>query len=350
MATALPGGIEDQSLSLTANLMSNGSRAPGSRPDGYPEPYIIEPTTAHTHTAILLHGLGSNGPAFGSFFLTTSVTSNEKYSPYSRPLNVLYPTMKWVFPTASWRRSTRFGRIKLSSWFDVFSIQDPSVREETQIEGLVQSTQYLRDLIAREMEKLNQAWGEADGAEKRIVFGGLSQGCAISLATLLSLDYGLGGWVGMSGFMPMRQIFKEALDPDSSENDRGVLFEEEGNSQDTSPLEGSSNGRNVPEAIALNTFRQNVLSLDPFTSSERPQVVSTPVFYGHGSEDEKVACKLGNELVETLKQLDMNVRHQIYHELGHWIRVPEEIDDMISVFTKNGAWPDHVDRSNTPVS
>lgn len=137
MASALPGGIEDQPLSLTAGPVSNDSRATPCRPDGYPKPYIIEPTIAHTHTAILLHGLGSNGSAFGSFFLTTSVSSNEKDSPHSRTLNDLYPSMRWVFPTASWRRSTRFRRVKLSSWFDVFSIQDPRVREESQIEGLV---------------------------------------------------------------------------------------------------------------------------------------------------------------------------------------------------------------------
>jgi sensor histidine kinase YesM len=45
-----------------------------------------------------------------------------------------------------------------------------------------------------------------------------------------------------------------------------------------------------------------------------------------------VACKLGNELVEIVKKLDMNIRyHQIYQGLDHRIQVPEEIDDMISV-------------------
>lgn len=59
-----------------------------------------------------------------------------------------------------------------------------------------------------------------------------------------------------------------------------------------------------------------------------------------------MACKLGNEVVEIVKKLDMNIRyHQIYRGLDHRIQVPEEIDDMISVFTQRGSWPHHVDGS-----
>lgn len=155
----------------------------------------------------------------------------------------------------------------------------------------------------------------------------------------------------MSGFMPMRQMLQDVLDLASSENDDGVVFEEDGLSPEMSSLEGARKGRDVPEAIVLNAFRQDVLSLDGLSLSERPRVLSTPVFYGHGSEDNKVSCTLGNNLVGMLKQLRMDLRHQVYPGLGHWMKVPEEIDDMISVFRETGAWPDHVDgSSNTPAS
>jgi predicted esterase len=236
--------------------------------------------------------------------------------------------------------------MKLSSWFDVFSVQDPGYREETQMEGLVQSSQYLRDLVAGEIQELSRAWGEGEGAEKRLIFGGLSQGCAISLATLLSLNYSIGGWVGMSGFMPMRRTLKVALDPDPVEDDIGVVFEDDDAPEATSVVEASRHDQNFPVAKVLNAFRRDVLSLDELPSMKRPHVLSTPVFYGHGSEDKKVSCELGNELVTMLQQLGMNVRHQIYEGLDHCIQVPEGINDMIAVFTKNGAWPDHVDGSS----
>lgn len=336
MESSLPPALEEPSLPPGFTAKDNESTR------GNPAPYIVEPTAPHTHTTILLHGLGSNGRAFGSFFLTASVMSNDSASPYSRPLNVLYPSMRWVFPTASWRRSRRFKGVKLTSWLDISSVQDPSINEETQIEGLCQSSQYLRDLICEEVQKLKDAWGGGDGAEKRITFGGLSQGCAISLATLLSLDYSLGGWVGMSGYLPFKRMFKEELNTGSPLGGDGILFQEDDAGREQSPADEVEDARGCPAAKALNVFRQEILSIPPHDSNNPPDVLETPAFYGHGSDDEKIACRLGDELVETLTELGMTVRHQIYPGLGHWFQAPEEINDMISVFTKNGAWPDHV--------
>jgi predicted esterase len=338
----LPLGAEDSSLPPGWKVIDIDSI------QGYPAPYIVEPTAPHTHTVILLHGLGSNGRAFGSFFLTTTVTSIEKDSPSSRPLNVLYPSIRWVFPSASWRRSTRFKRTKLSSWFDVFSLQDPSEREENQIEGLIESSKHLRDLIGGEVQKLNNAWGGGDGAEKRVIFGGLSQGCGISLITLLSLDYGLGGWVGMSGFLPVRRIFMDAVNAEPPVTVGGIVFEAEDVEENVSVAGKSKETQDdIPATKALNALRQEVLSIPALTSKTFPEVLKTPAFYGHGNEDEKVACKLGDELVETLRGLEMNIKHQVYPWLGHWIQAPEEIEDMISVFAKSGAWPDPVDGKRT---
>lgn len=32
----------------------------------FPDPFVIQPLSGHTRTAILLHGLGGNGETFGS--------------------------------------------------------------------------------------------------------------------------------------------------------------------------------------------------------------------------------------------------------------------------------------------
>jgi predicted esterase len=338
MESKIPSGLEESSS--TSRETASGKQSV----QDYPAPYVVEPTSPHTHTAILLHGLGSNGSAFGSFFLTASVTSNEEGSASSRPLNVLYPSMKWIFPSASWRRSTRFKGMKLSSWFDIVSVQNPSLREDTQIEGLVQSSQYLRDLICEEVQKLNDSWGGGEGAERRIVFGGLSQGCAISLVTLLSLDHSLGGWVGMSGFMPLRGMLEEALKAEVQGSEDGIVFQDDDAEHDTSDIERHEDNQKGAETKALHAFRQDILDVPVSNPGGPANVLETPLFYGHGSDDEKVACRLGDELVETLKKLNMDIRHQVYPGLGHWIQAPEEIDDMISVFTKSGAWPDRLDR------
>lgn len=333
---------EEQTPSPTSTSEDDMAESGTSSTARYPDPYIVEPTAPHTHTAILVHGLGSNGLDFGSMFLLGSVLSNDKDSPFSRPLNAIYPSMRWVFPSASLRRSTRFNRMKLFSWFDVYSVQAPHIREETQVKGLVQSTAYLRSIIEGEVQKLNEAWGGGSGAEKRVVFGGISQGCAISLATLMSLEHDLGGWMGMSGWMPMRRTFEEALAPENElEGVEVLLVNEDAQQKIPSASESGASSTN-PTMKALDAFRQNVLTLPTLDQHDRPEVLSTPVFYGHGNIDEQVPCKLGNKLVDTLKRLNMNVEHQVYEGLDHWYKAPEEIDDMISVFKRNGAWPDPV--------
>lgn len=66
--------------------------------------YLVEPRAAHTHTLILLHGLGSNGEKFGKELLETGVTSSGLTLPQ------LLPGARFAFPTAKWRRSSAFSR------------------------------------------------------------------------------------------------------------------------------------------------------------------------------------------------------------------------------------------------
>jgi predicted esterase len=62
--------------------------------------FVAEPTTEHTHTIILLHGLGSNGEKLGKEFLDTGVDSS------GRKLTELFPNVRFVFPTAKRRRAS----------------------------------------------------------------------------------------------------------------------------------------------------------------------------------------------------------------------------------------------------
>ena len=79
--------------------------------------------------------------------------------------------------------------------------------EEDDEEGMMKSMEYICQLIDQEVE--------AGVPVERIVVGGFSQGCAISLLVGLMSRYGsrLGGVVGLSGFLPLsgkvEKIMKE---------------------------------------------------------------------------------------------------------------------------------------------
>lgn len=82
----------------------------------------------------------------------------------------------------------------MSKWFDIYSLTDPSQRENLQIEGLRESVGFLKGLIEEEAKFLG---GErVDGG--RVVVLEISQGCAVGLLTLLSGRRKLGVFVKSS--------------------------------------------------------------------------------------------------------------------------------------------------------
>ncbi|CAG7937640.1 unnamed protein product [Penicillium nalgiovense] len=57
----------------------------------------------------------------------------------------------------------------------------------------------------------------------------------------------------------------------------------------------------------------------------------TPVFLGHGAEDPKVSAGLGKKMSSVLSDgLAMDVAWKEYQGLGHWYRVDDEIEDILS--------------------
>lgn len=66
----------------------------GPSDPGHQGTCIVEPTSVHSHSIILLHGLSSTGEKFGKEFLSTGLTSSGKTLPE------LLPGDRWIFPTA----------------------------------------------------------------------------------------------------------------------------------------------------------------------------------------------------------------------------------------------------------
>lgn len=125
-------------------------------------PFIVGPTTGHTHTIILLHGRDSEAEEFASEFFECEATGTEQTLPN------LFPTVRWVFPQANSLHSGRFG-IEMSQWFDMWSVEDQQELAELQVPGLRSSVNRIAELIKQE---------ELLIPRKNIFLGGISQGFA----------------------------------------------------------------------------------------------------------------------------------------------------------------------------
>ncbi|KAK9383828.1 Phospholipase/carboxylesterase/thioesterase [Kockiozyma suomiensis] len=140
----------------------------------------------HTATVIFMHGLGDSGN--GWRFLA------EEY----RKLKVL-DHVKFVFPNAPVQRVTVNFGMEMPSWFDLTSFDKIESQEDSQ--GMWKSVDRLKAFVADEVKE--------GISPDRIVIGGFSQGCAISLLAGLTTDAKYAGVVGLSGFIPMRSKISE---------------------------------------------------------------------------------------------------------------------------------------------
>jgi lysophospholipase II len=146
----------------------------------------LPPLALHTHTIILLHGRGSDGPEFAEELLEARTSKGLSLQEH-------LPGWKWVFPTSQTRFSTLFQE-DISEWFDIYSLTDPTLREELQTEGLQQSVTFIRQLIDEEVSAVG-------GDAQRVVLGGISQGCATAVRAMLS-SRKFGAFAGFCSWMP----------------------------------------------------------------------------------------------------------------------------------------------------
>lgn len=270
--------------------------------------FIVEPSIAHTHTIILLHGLGSNGNKFGSELLDTGIVSS------GHRLTELLPHVRFVFPTSKRRRSSAFGRSMLTQWFDIARLEEPSYRQERQLQGLAESATEIMAIIEDELRRV---------PPHNMSIGGLSQGCAMSLAVLLCLDRPVGGFIGMSGYFAYESNINMVL----ADDDLG----------DFNPFSSSDDTHTDEKCVKAQVFARELLRLDAMDepSAERT-ACRTPVFLGHGGADEKVPVRLGEAAAAVVRSAGYNVDWNCYEQQGHWYKIPDEIDDIIEFIARIG--------------
>ena len=255
---------------------------------------MVLPSKTHTHTVVLLHGLSTNGVSFGTDFMENALDAEGSTLPQA------FPHVRFVFPSGAPRRCTAFGGNLMHVWFDIISIADRTVGEDKQIEGLAESTTYLWGLIREEIAVL-----ELVGRSREdLVLGGFSQGCATSIWALLNMGLELGGYVGMSGWLPFRRQIDSVMNVDTDQRARRLAA-----------LEYIRNTVPIPD-------------LSHCPASERLKGLVTHVFLGHGSKDVKVRTAWGEDMRDTLKSLDVDVVWKEYEALEHWYKVPDEVEDI----------------------
>lgn len=279
---------------------------------------MIAPASTHTHTLILLHGRGSNAENFGLEFLKSEISGGKA-------LTDLFPGLKFIFPTAKKRRSTILKRVPINQWFDNYSLEDPSERQDLQYDGLSETTAYIHNLMRQEEELI--------GA-KNVIVGGLSQGCAMAFHVLLSYEpepdlesssNAIGGFIGMSGWLPFQKDILSTV----SHKDLGYSDDDD-DSDD--PFSTAQQDDDETELFRAANCVRDIVNLPPLSADESagpPAFVHCPVFLGHGDADPKVSVRLGEEARDTLESLGINTTWRAYEGFGHWYKVPDEIDDIV---------------------
>ena len=141
--------------------------------------------------------------------------------------------------------------------------------------------------------------------------GGLSQGCATALYTLLTyLPVGgrnLGGFVGISGWLPMQKPLDQfAIAARGQKNGQTARLEEDSQVAD----------HNLDiQARAIDIARH--LIKIPKVNGSTAKHGHLSVFMGHGEADDSVSVALGRVAASALTNLGLGVTFKTYEGLGH---------------------------------
>lgn len=240
------------------------------------EPVIFPPLSGvHRHTLVLLHGTHSTGKKF----------SDALFAPLPRgkvvringvnmleSLRTLLPDWRFVFPSGRPRHVALIGG-QTNAWFDMHSWEDRTEMEHLNLAGMIESTRDLSNLLVREAILFDQAaevirrhGGRREAPEGKVWLGGFSQGCAMSMMFMLSGEFEnqlvrkflidprisisrFGGMVGMSGWLPFRQMLLRFLDEtwnpadglESIDDDLldKLISNDEGKAAEGNPADGS---------------------------------------------------------------------------------------------------------------
>ena len=142
----------------------------------------LEPKTEHKYTLIWLHGLGDNAHGFLDVFWTP----NFQMAP---------PCAKVVLLTAPTREVTLNMGMRMTSWYDIISLETTGVSKSIDLDQLKDSTDIITNVIKQEAQIFDDDYS-------KIFVGGFSQGACMAYNTFMTLDKTIGGVLALSGHFP----------------------------------------------------------------------------------------------------------------------------------------------------
>lgn len=297
-----------------ATIAINPSAPNQPKMDPYPRPFVIQPKTTHKQSVILLHGRGGCAAEFGPALLFHPINNKSSTTFLSSTLKSLFPSAKFIFPTAPRRTAATYNYSLINQWFDYWPLATTLSGEDCTatsspvtdklhiaINGLAETAGFLHDLIRDEAALVGC---------QNVVLGGLSQGGAASIVAGLLWDDRkegpLGGIFGLCSWLPfagkMKDLSVSALKDEAS----GY-----GDAPAARAIEHLQNELQLPSTSSASTNRY------PYSSSSL-LAESTPFFLGHGLEDEKILVQFGREAAACLRAMGLPVVWKEYAALNHW--------------------------------
>lgn len=236
---------------------------------------VYEPSAAHTHTVVFLHGRGDRARNFAASLAYWR--DSRQYI-----LSEAFPSFRWVFPQAPMRKCASLPDT-WSQWFDVWNVQDLREREELQAVGLKEVVPSIRSILSDEAARLGGRWDH-------LILAGISMGGATCVHTLLNLDIPaeaggrLGAFLGFSCRLPFV-------------------------------------GRSLADL-------RKTLSLDGIPDGDHV-LRNTPILLEHCVDDPLVKVQWGRDLRDALLGFGAQVEWREYPDGGHWFNSPTGIDEVI---------------------
>ncbi|KAI9151934.1 Acyl-protein thioesterase 1 [Paramyrothecium foliicola] len=287
----------------------------------FPPPTVRPPLEEpHKTTVIFLHGRGSSADKFCDPILSTQTQEHGTFQK-------CFPNTKFVFPTAPLMRATKYRRSIMHQWYDGSGDWEPEARG-----NMRETVEFIHALLREEIRLL-------DGDASKIVLAGISQGCSMTLTCLLLWGGDpLGATVGMCGFMPITAPLLQLLNDGGN---RGEMAMEDDVVFETDAADGAATGNETVSGGSKASPAQDVVNA-LWEEAELPGTAppssfpfrSTPVFLGHGQQDEEVDYRHTCEAVSLLAKLDIAVEFHLYPDLGHWYSA-EMLSNIVTFLKKH---------------
>lgn len=185
--------------------------------------------------------------------------------------------------------------------------------------GLQESVEQIFDLVKEEAQIVPM---------ERLLLGGISQGCATAVLTLLSSGMRLGGFIGLCGWLPFEKKIAKvpvAFSKDVSGISHHIqsILELQGKAIDIQSRDKTTIANPEGDTDTDNDNLETSLACMSIQS-----VSKTPIFLAHSHDDETVPISMGAASQKRIRDLGFVVVWKQYQDGGHWIHPGKGVDDM----------------------